>query len=129
MTKALTYVEIDIPAFTQNSPPNSPLTMQTYRFAVDAGYLPFATIDAIPSIRDVSIDPAMVSLGQDIGQRATVTVTFKDHRHIFAGEAFSSGTFWGKFRARYGLKLRGYRCGSSMARSVKTSLIWRHGIS
>lgn len=108
MTQILTYVEIDIPAFSQNSPVDSPPIMTTFRFAVDAAYLPTSTIYAIPSIKEVRIDPAIVSLGQDIGQRATVTVMFKDHRHIFASEAFSSGTFWGKFRARYGLKLRGY---------------------
>lgn len=105
--KTLTYVEIDIPSFSQNSPPDSPPLMQTFRFATDAIYLPI-TIDAIPSVVDVKIDPATISLGEDIGTRATVTATFRDHRHIFNGEAFSSGTFWGKFRGRYGVKLRGY---------------------
>ena len=37
-----------------------------------------------------------------------MTARFRDHRHIFAGEAFASGSFWGKFRGRYGLRLRGY---------------------
>lgn len=107
MTKSLTYVEIDIPAFSQNSPPDSPPLMQTFRFALDVGYLP-NTIDAIPSMKEVKIDPATISLGEDLGKRATVTATFRDHRHIFAGEDFASGTFWGKFRSRYGLRLRGY---------------------
>ncbi len=105
--QSLTYVEIDIPAFAQNSPVDSPPIMTTYRFTTDVLYLP-NSIDAIPSIMEVNITPAIVSLGGDLGQRASVTVTFKDHRHIFNGEAFTSGTFWGKFRARYGLKLRGY---------------------
>jgi Concanavalin A-like lectin/glucanases superfamily/Phage tail fibre adhesin Gp38 len=77
-----------------------------YRFAVDARYLP-GTVDAIPSLKEVSIEPATISLGADIGARATVTAKFKDHRHIFDSEDFDSGTFWGKFRARYGLKIRG----------------------
>jgi hypothetical protein len=78
----------------------------TYRFAVDAKYIR-GDIDAIPSLKEISIEPATISLGADIGSRATVTAKFKDHRHIFGSEDFSSGTFWGKFRARYGLKIRG----------------------
>lgn len=77
----------------------------TFRFAVDTDYLP-DDIDAIPSIKDVAFRPSIISLGENLGQRSSVTVKFKDHRHIFAAEAYSSGTFWGKFRARYGLKLR-----------------------
>lgn len=107
MARSLTIVEIDIPAFTQNSPPNSPVPEQTFRFTTDTAYLP-STIDAIPSIRDVKITPAIISLGGDLGQRATVEVVLKDHKHVFASESYDSGTFWGKFRARYGLKLRGY---------------------
>jgi hypothetical protein len=34
-------------------------------------------------------------------------VTFGDHRHTMNGEPFGQGTFWGKWRARYGQKLRG----------------------
>ena len=34
----------------------------------------------------------------------------RDHRHIFDAEAFTSGTFWGKFRAFYGLRLQGFPC-------------------
>jgi hypothetical protein len=105
--KSLTYVEIDIPAFVQNSPPDSPVPMTTFRFAVDTTYLP-SNIDAIPSIKRVSITPAVLSLGGNLGQRATVEVIFRDHKHIFSSETFDSGTFWGKFRGRYGLKLRGY---------------------
>ncbi len=101
--KTLTYVEIDIPAF---DPVESPIGEETFRFAKDAEYLP-DDIDAIPSIKDVQLTPTIISLGENLGQRATLTVTFKDHRHIFNGEDYSSGTFWGKFRARYGLKLRG----------------------
>lgn len=103
MARSLTYVEIDIPAFTQNSPPDPEITM---RFALDNAYLP-SDIDAIPSIKEVELSPAIISLGENLGQRATLTVTFNDHKHIFSGESVDSGTFWGKFRARYGLKLRG----------------------
>jgi hypothetical protein len=102
----LTYVEIDIPAFTQNSPPDSPLPETTFRFAVPTADLP-ADIEAIPSIAKVTLTPAMVSLGENLGTRATLDISFTDHQYVFAGEAFDSGSFWGKFRARYGLKLGG----------------------
>jgi hypothetical protein len=105
MTRALSYVEIDVPAWTQTSP-DSPETESTLRFAVSTDYLP-NSIPAIPSITDITVEPTTISLGQDLGQRAVVTVTFRDHRHVFDGEEFSSGTFWGKFRARYGLSLQG----------------------
>ncbi len=89
--------------------------LETIRFAVDAAYLPVDLADAlaaptpiIPSLKNVTIDPAIISLGEDIGKRATVTATFRDHKHVFGATDFDSGTFWGKFRARYGLKLRGY---------------------
>lgn len=79
---------------------------QTLRFAKPTDYLP-RDIDAIPSIVDVNYTPSVISLGQNLGERATLTITFQDHRHIFNGESFNSGTFWGKWRARYGQKLRG----------------------
>ncbi len=86
--------------------------LQTFTFAIDARYLPvdlnFSSSDyIIPSIKEITIDPAIISLGEDIGTRATVTVTFRDHKHVFGTLDFNNGTFWGKFRARYGLKLRG----------------------
>jgi hypothetical protein len=102
--RSLTYVEIDIPAFPTGDSPNIPDT--TFRFAIDTGYLP-REIDAVPSIKEVTVTPATLSLGENLGQRGTLTAAFKDHRHVFDGEDFDSGSFWGKFRARYGLKLRG----------------------
>lgn len=86
---------------------NSPDVRDTFRFTKPVAYLP-SSIDAIPSLIEAKITPAIVSLGQDLGTRATVEAVFRDHRHIFASEDFASGTFWGKFRARYGLRLRGY---------------------
>lgn len=80
----------------------------TYRFAIPADYLD-ETIEAIPSIDSVSFTPARISLGVDLGQRASVRVTFRDHLHIFNGEPYEQGTFFGKWRGRYGTKLRGRR--------------------
>jgi hypothetical protein len=102
MTKSLTYVEIDVPSFVESSPEE----IVTWRFAMPADYLP-ADIDAIPSIDSVDFTPAMISLGKDLGQRASLRVSLRDHKHIFNGEPFDQGTFWGKWRGRYGTKLRG----------------------
>lgn len=83
----------------------------TLRFAKPTDYLP-AEIEAIPSISTVDFTPAIVSLGVDIGQRATLSVSFKDHPHSDTGEGYDKylssrdydpylqGTYWGKFRAR-----------------------------
>lgn len=84
---------------------------KTWRFGQDAKYLPSDIDDnvtqTIPSLLDVKIDPATVSLGADLGTRSTVTARFRDHRYPVDFEPFDQGTFWGKFRARYGLTLRG----------------------
>jgi hypothetical protein len=78
----------------------------TYRWALPTDYLP-TEIDCIPSISNVSFTPALVSLGKDLGHRASISVNFFDHRHIFNREPYDQGTFWGKWRGRYGTKLRG----------------------
>ncbi len=139
--EALTFVEIDIPvcsltygvapctASLVSSPPtgtdkcfNSRITCQdianinlqtvTWRFAKPATYLP-RDIDIVSSnILDVDFSPAVVSLGENLGQRASLKVTFKDQPHSDAGSGFDKyyaertynpfeqGTLWGKFRAR-----------------------------
>jgi len=98
--KALTFVEIDVPGFA------NPGQTQTFRFAQDTSYLP-PEFDAIPSLDAVSFSPATLSLGKELGQRASVVASFTDHRHIFNGEPFNQGSFWGKFRGRYATRLRG----------------------
>jgi hypothetical protein len=100
--KSLTYIEIDVDAFALASP--QPET--TFRFTREVDYLP-ADIEAISSIKSVSYTPSRISLGENLGERATLTIAFMDHRHIFDGEDYDSGTFWGKWRARYGTRLRG----------------------
>lgn len=100
--KSLTYIEIDVPNWANSSPEE----LVTYRFAQPTAYLP-KDIEAIPSITGVSFSPACISLGENLGERASLTISFKDHKHIFDTESFDSGTFWGKWRARYGTKLRG----------------------
>lgn len=135
--RTLTYIEIDIPFCTRTygvapctaSIPttgdikcfNSRVTCQdianynasdvTLRFAVDADYLP-ADIDCIPSILEISFTPSTISLGENLGGRATLSVTFKDEPHSDTGDGYdkyrserdydpySQGSYWGKFRAR-----------------------------
>jgi hypothetical protein len=99
--RALTYIEIDVPTFD----PESPEQIETFRFTYDCNYSP-PEIDAIPSLEDVNYSPSTLSLGKDLGTRAQLSLTFSDHRHIFAGEPFTQGTFWGKWRARYGQRLQ-----------------------
>lgn len=84
----------------------------TLRFAEDAGYLAESGIDAIPCVVDVSLKSAIVSLGEDLGERGSVTVTFGDFPWPDTGpgydpylsdrpyDPFTTGTYWGKFRAR-----------------------------
>jgi len=64
--KGLTYIEVDVPSFD----PASPEEVVTYRFTYDCGFLP-ADIDAIPSLVSISHTPGAISLGQDLGTRAS----------------------------------------------------------
>lgn len=100
--RTVTYVEIDVPSFT----PTSPESLQTFRFAIPTADLR-NDIDCIPTIDAIAFTPQRISLGDNLGQRATLRITFRDHKHRFAAESFDAGTFWGKWRARYGNKLRG----------------------
>src|SRR4030095_1831511 len=95
------------PATVLSSFTNVPKTL---RFAMPTQILPTSTIDAIPSIKSITFDPATVSLGQNLGARASITVTFEDHPHSDSGldpylvnrtyNPYQQGTFFGKFRAR-----------------------------
>lgn len=121
--KIVTYIEVDVPSWNGSS------ATETFRFSMPATYLS-NTIDAIPSIASVSFNPAAISLGENLGQRASLEITFNDHRHIFAhGEdAYDVGTFWGKWRGRYGTTLRG--CPMRLIRGIEgqalASMVTRH---
>lgn len=140
MKRVVQYIEVDIPfcantygvlpctASLSSSPPtgdhkcfNTPKTCQdrpnyidapvTLRFKKDDGFPPNG-IDAIPYIVQIAYTPATVSLGDDLGTRASLAVTFDDHPWPDTGPGFDKylserpynpmlqGTFWGKFRAR-----------------------------
>lgn len=88
-------------------------SVKTFRFAINADYLPLADIPCIPNIQSYSYSPGKISLGIDLGVRSTLTVVFEDHRHDDAGpdwdkypesrayRPYGQGTFWGKWRARH----------------------------
>lgn len=94
----------------------------TLRFAKDTPALAESGIEAIPSLVGVDLTPTEVSLGENLGRRASLNISFKDHSHSDTGAGFdkylstrtydpySQGTFWGKFAARHpnlrGKKLR-----------------------
>lgn len=74
-------------------------SVETLRFTKSSSYLP-VTIDAIQSLLEVQVSPGAISLGENLGERATITAAFKDHKHADLGEMYERGTFWGKFRGR-----------------------------
>ena len=137
MTERVTYVEIDLKKCSLNygeSPCtaavgttgdrkcfNTLATCQdklnfdtetvTVRYAKATANPPIG-VDAIPNIQGITIRPAKLELGESIGIRASVTITFKDHRSPDTGpdgdkylndrdyNPYERGTYWGKFRAR-----------------------------
>ena len=84
----------------------------TLRFATPAEYNP-KTIEALPSIESIVHTPAIIGLGDNIGERASLQVNFRDEPHSDTGpgydkylvdrsyDPFTRGTHWGKFRARH----------------------------
>ena len=111
MTQSVTYIEIDVDyceLFMGVSPctatgalcyntlvtckdrinfANDPVTL---RFGMDVDN---GDIECIPSLTNVSFSPALVSLGENLGERASLTALFKDHRWIDVGDKYL------KFRA------------------------------
>lgn len=96
---------------------------ETLRFAVDTDYLP-DDIDCFPFIAShdkVQYTPGTISLGENLGTRSTLAVTFREAKHPDTGPAgdpylsdrgydpMTQGSFWGKFRARQPY-LRGCEC-------------------
>lgn len=137
--KVVTYVEIDVPYCTRTygvapctaaisttgdrkcfntkstcqDRPNFNESTVTLRFSMHgAAYQP-SDIEAIPCVTQIDHQPGEISLGGDLGQRATVNVTFKDLRHSDTGAGgdkyladraynpYEQGTYWGKFRTRH----------------------------
>lgn len=85
----------------------------TLRFAKPTADLPHDDIEVVEAcIESVEYSPAIISLGEDLGQRASIKVTLRDFPHPDNGDGFDKypthrdydayrqGTFWGRFRAR-----------------------------
>ncbi len=95
MSELRTYVEIDVDYDSLADPPQL-VTPITYRFGLEAVDAIRADIEARHSIRSVSFNPGMISLGEDLGVRTSVAVTLKDDPSYDG-----PGTYWGRFRARH----------------------------
>lgn len=94
----------------------------TLRFVKDAGYQAESGIEAIPSLDDVRITPGKMAPGEGLGQRPSMSCTFREMPHSDTGEGFDKylstraydpfeqGQFWAKFAKRHpnlrGKKLR-----------------------
>jgi hypothetical protein len=92
--------------------PNYSEELETVRFNLASTLTDVAEI-SIPNVKSVDYTPARLMLGESIGIRSSVSVTFADSRFPDTGPAgdrylsdrnydpYSLGTFWGKFRARF----------------------------
>lgn len=82
---------------------------RTIRFSESTDYLP-GDIPSFPNIKSIQYTPQKIDPGRSMGERASVSITFTDHpdNDTFFDkywaerpyDAWSSGTFWGKWRAR-----------------------------
>lgn len=135
--KAIQFVEIDIPVgscvygvapctaavgvtgdakcfntlATCQDPANYAASTVTLRFVEDTGYQP-RDIEALPLLRSVTFNPAVLRPGVDLGDRATISITLADVEHADTGPGFDpyqtgrgydprrQGTLFGRFRAR-----------------------------
>lgn len=83
----------------------------TLRFGRDVAYRP-QDIDCIPSLVAAEFSPGTIKPGESLGERASLTVTYRDGQHPDTGPGYdkyrteraydpvAQGTYWGKFRAR-----------------------------
>lgn len=82
----------------------------TIRFGIDTGFLP-TDIPCVPILKNVEYTPSRISIGENLGDRAIVKAEFidgKDTDVLFDQylaargiDTYNSGSFWGKFRARF----------------------------
>lgn len=89
---------------------------QIIRWAVSTADLPLE-IDATPCISSIDRRPQQIEPGEGLGVRESVTVSFFNFLHNDAGfdkylstrgyNTYNSGTYWGKFVARWG-NIQGY---------------------
>ena len=98
---------------------------EVLRFAKPSPALPRDIETVANNIASISYTPATVRLDGELGERASLQVTFRDHlasdvddpyiddRTYTLADSFDRGTYWGKFRARFfpmrGQTMRYYR--------------------
>ena len=92
--------------------PNYNTETVTARYSTASAHIP-ASFDAIPNIQSFSMRPSKLELGESIGIRASVNITFKDSRFPDTGpegdryladrnyDPYTRGSYWGKFRSRW----------------------------
>lgn len=89
---------------------NAPVTL---RFGVDGQALAESGIEALPYLLGFDYTPPTISLGQDLGTRASISANFMDRPHPDTGDGFDKylslrayndpfnrGTFFGRFATR-----------------------------
>jgi hypothetical protein len=89
---------------------NAPVTL---RFAIDTLALPESGIEALPYLTGFDYTSPTISLGQDLGTRASLSANFMDRPHPDTGAGFDKylslrayddpfirGTFFGRFATR-----------------------------
>jgi len=93
--------------------PNYNSETVTVRYCTATGRNMPPEIELIPYLKSVSQRPAKLELGESIGIRASIDLTFSDSRSPDTGpdgdyylsdrdyDPYQQGTYWGKFRARY----------------------------
>lgn len=84
---------------------------QIIRWAEPTESLDANAYDFIPSQTGVETRTQVINPGESLGERESVTVTYNNHRHNDVGfdkyiadrgfNTYESGTFWGKFYARW----------------------------
>ena len=94
---------------TCQDPANYNPAAQTYIFCENRAGIP-VTSGAIPCVESVSIAPTKITVGRGLGERASVSVTFRDFPHHDRGidpyvatrtyTPEDQGTFWRKLRVR-----------------------------
>jgi hypothetical protein len=82
------------------------------RYSLASTLTPVAA-DAVPNVESIDYTPPVIDLGKSLGERATLTVRFKDHRspdtdpsgdpYIISRtyDPWQQGSYWGKFKARH----------------------------
>ncbi|BCJ90047.1 hypothetical protein IZ6_07820 [Terrihabitans soli] len=84
----------------------------TVRFSEASDHYPSAEIEALPAIENVSFTASIVSLGENLGTRASLVITFSDFPYSDSGgfdkyladrpyNPYEQGTFFGKLRGRH----------------------------